>query len=92
VGIGYAKYAADRLVSELHDRAVAVGHSAVARGQMPQTPEEFANAVVHVVFDALAAGLARMNESDGWHPDDPRWDAPHLAAGEQSASRRARDD
>ncbi|MFF0439674.1 transposase family protein [Kitasatospora sp. NPDC004614] len=36
------------------------------------TTEEFANVVVHSVFDALAAGTGLLNDQTGRHPDDQR--------------------
>jgi hypothetical protein len=63
-------------VGALFERALGVGYSLQARGDLPADAEEFAHAVVHVVFDGLGAGLSLLVARAGWHPNDPRWDQP----------------
>ena len=62
MGLRHAKSAAEVFVDELYERMLGVGHQLVARDELPRDAEEFAQAVVHVVFDALAAGLRMVNE------------------------------
>jgi hypothetical protein len=62
MGLGHARSAAEIVVDELYERMLGVGHQLVARDELPRNAEEFAQAVVHVVFDALAAGLGMVNE------------------------------
>jgi hypothetical protein len=76
MGKDYGRQAAGRLADELYERMLGVGHNLIARDDMPQTAEEFANVVVHAVFDALAGGVQMVNKETGWHGDDPRWDQP----------------
>lgn len=76
MGLSSGRYAADKLAVEVYERALGAGLSLDARGDLPRTAEEFAHAVVRVVFDGLAAGLHPLNQQQGWHPDDPRWDQP----------------
>ena len=76
MGHSYGRYAAGKLADELYERALGTGHSLAARGALPRSADEFAHAVVHATFGALVAGLGLLNQRDGWHPDDPRWDAP----------------
>jgi hypothetical protein len=76
MGIGLAQDGAAKLVEELYERMLGVGHNLVARDELPRDAEEFAQTVVHVVFDALAGGMLLLNQGTGLHPDDPRRDAP----------------
>lgn len=72
MGKGYGEYAAKGLADGLHERMIGVWYSLEARGEVPKNAEEFANVVVHTVFDALSGGMRMLNQDTGFHPDDPR--------------------
>lgn len=72
MGKDYGAYAAKNLSEGLYERMIGVWHSLEAKGEVPQTAEEFANVVTHTVFDALSSGLHLLNEQTGKHPDDQR--------------------
>lgn len=76
MGRSYGTYAAGTFADELYKRMLDAGQHLVDRDEFPRNPEEFANVVVHEVFNALAGGLMALNKDTGLHLDDPRPDAP----------------
>ena len=80
MGLGVAHGGAETLVDQMYEHMLGVGHNLVARDELPRNAEEFAQAVVHAVFNALAGGMMLLNKDTGLHPDDPRRDAPEQPA------------
>lgn len=72
MGKEYGIHEAKQLAEALHERMLGVWYSMEAKGDLPENAEEFANIVIHTLFDVLAAGVTKINYDTGLHPDDPR--------------------
>jgi len=58
---GNAEWFGGNLIQAFHETMMGVGTSLEARGEMPETAEEFADIVTRAVFDQLGGALMKMN-------------------------------